>query len=32
MTDRLAAVRDTHGGEAIVPYGGGGQGNHLGGT
>src|SRR5688572_23177985 len=26
---RLAAVRDTHGGEAIFYYGGGGQGNHL---
>ena len=29
---RLAAVRDTYGGETIVYYGGGGQGNHLGGT
>ncbi len=29
---RFAAVRDTYGGEAIVYYGGGGQGNHLGGT
>jgi len=29
---RLAAVRDTHGGEAIFYYGGGGQGNHLGGA
>jgi anaerobic selenocysteine-containing dehydrogenase len=29
---RLAAVRDTHGGEAIFYYGGGGQGNHLPGT
>ncbi len=28
----MAAVRDTHGGESIVYYGGGGQGNHLGGT
>jgi anaerobic selenocysteine-containing dehydrogenase len=28
---RLAAVRDTHGGETILYYGGGGQGNHLGG-
>jgi anaerobic selenocysteine-containing dehydrogenase len=28
---RLAAVRDAHGGEAILYYGGGGQGNHLGG-
>ena len=29
---RLAQVRDTHGGETIFYYGGGGQGNHLGGT
>ncbi len=29
---RLAAVRDAHGGESIVYYGGGGQGNHLGGV
>jgi anaerobic selenocysteine-containing dehydrogenase len=29
---RLAAVRDAHGGESIVYYGGGGQGNHLGGA
>jgi anaerobic selenocysteine-containing dehydrogenase len=29
---RLAAVRDTFGGETILYYGGGGQGNHLGGT
>ena len=29
---RLAAVRDTHGGESIFYYGGGGQGNHLGGA
>jgi formate dehydrogenase len=28
---RLGAVRDTHGGETILYYGGGGQGNHLGG-
>ena len=28
----LASVRDTHGGEAIFYYGGGGQGNHLGGA
>src|SRR2546429_48923 len=28
---RLAAVRDTYGGEPILYYGGGGQGNHLGG-
>ena len=27
---RLAAVRDTHGGDKIFFYGGGGQGNHLG--
>jgi anaerobic selenocysteine-containing dehydrogenase len=29
VAQRLAAVRDTHGGEAIFYYGGGGQGNHL---
>jgi anaerobic selenocysteine-containing dehydrogenase len=29
---RLAAVRDTHGGEKIFYYGGGAQGNHLGGA
>ncbi len=29
---RLGEVRDTYGGETIVYYGGGGQGNHLGGT
>ncbi len=29
---RLAGVRDTHGGETILYYGGGGQGNHLGGA
>jgi anaerobic selenocysteine-containing dehydrogenase len=29
---RFAEVRDTHGGEAIFYYGGGGQGNHLGGA
>ena len=29
---RLAAVRDTYGGESILAYGGGGQGNHLGGV
>jgi anaerobic selenocysteine-containing dehydrogenase len=28
---RLAVVRDTYGGESILYYGGGGQGNHLGG-
>jgi formate dehydrogenase len=28
----LAAVRDTYGGETIIYYGGGGQGNHLGGA
>lgn len=32
VADRLAAVRDTHGGEKIFHYGGGGQGNHLGGA
>jgi anaerobic selenocysteine-containing dehydrogenase len=29
VATRLAAVRDTHGGDAIFYYGGGGQGNHL---
>jgi anaerobic selenocysteine-containing dehydrogenase len=29
---RFAAIRDTHGGEKIFYYGGGGQGNHLGGA
>jgi anaerobic selenocysteine-containing dehydrogenase len=29
VAQRLAAVRDTHGGESIFYYGGGGQGNHL---
>ncbi len=29
---KLAAIRDTHGGEKIMYYGGGGQGNHLGGA
>ena len=29
---RLSEVRDTHGGESIFYYGGGGQGNHLGGA
>ncbi|HWM86878.1 MAG TPA: molybdopterin-dependent oxidoreductase [Kofleriaceae bacterium] len=29
VSARLAAVRDTHGGETIFYYGGGGQGNHL---
>jgi anaerobic selenocysteine-containing dehydrogenase len=29
---RLGAVRDAHGGETILYYGGGGQGNHLGGS
>jgi anaerobic selenocysteine-containing dehydrogenase len=29
VAERLAAVRDTYGGEAIFYYGGGGQGNHL---
>ncbi|HWC68224.1 MAG TPA: molybdopterin-dependent oxidoreductase [Acidimicrobiales bacterium] len=32
VAERLLAVRDTHGGEAIFYYGGGGQGNHLGGA
>ena len=29
VAGRLSAVRDTHGGESIFYYGGGGQGNHL---
>ncbi len=29
VAQRLAAVRDSHGGDAIFYYGGGGQGNHL---
>jgi anaerobic selenocysteine-containing dehydrogenase len=29
VAERLAAVRDRHGGDAIFYYGGGGQGNHL---
>lgn len=29
VTDRLVAVRDAHGGETILYYGGGAQGNHL---
>ena len=32
VSARLAAIRDTHGGEKIFYYGGGGQGNHLGGA
>lgn len=32
IADRLMAVRDAHGGETIFYYGGGGQGNHLGGA
>jgi anaerobic selenocysteine-containing dehydrogenase len=32
VATRLAAVRDEHGGESIFYYGGGGQGNHLGGA
>ena len=32
VAERFAAVRDTHGGETIFYYGGGGQGNHLGGA
>jgi len=29
VSERLAAVRDAHGGQSIFYYGGGGQGNHL---
>jgi formate dehydrogenase len=32
VAGRLAAIRDEHGGETIFYYGGGGQGNHLGGA
>ncbi|GIH90791.1 molybdopterin-dependent oxidoreductase [Planobispora siamensis] len=32
VAGRFAAVRDAHGGESIFYYGGGGQGNHLGGS
>ena len=32
VAERLGAVRDAHGGESIFYYGGGGQGNHLGGA
>lgn len=32
IADRLRAIRDEHGGESIFYYGGGGQGNHLGGS
>jgi formate dehydrogenase len=32
VAERLLAVRDTYGGERILYYGGGGQGNHLGGA
>ncbi len=32
MAERLLAIRDRHGGHAIAYYGGGGQGNHLGGA
>ena len=32
VAEGLARVRDTHGGETIVYYGGGGQGNHLSGA
>ena len=32
IADRLVALRETHGGRALAYYGGGGQGNHLGGV
>lgn len=32
VAERLGAVRDAHGGQAFLYYGGGGQGNHLGGA
>jgi len=32
IAERFAAIRDEHGGDKILYYGGGGQGNHLGGS
>ncbi|HEX5715151.1 MAG TPA: molybdopterin-dependent oxidoreductase, partial [Thermoanaerobaculia bacterium] len=32
IAEKLTAIRDTHGGRALAYYGGGGQGNHLGGV
>jgi anaerobic selenocysteine-containing dehydrogenase len=32
VAERCTAIRDSHGGESILYYGGGGQGNHLGGS
>lgn len=32
VADKLAKIRDTYGGSKIIYYGGGGQGNHLGGA
>lgn len=32
IAEKLGAIRDAHGGETIFYYGGGGQGNHLGGA
>lgn len=32
IAERLSALREEHGGESILYYGGGGQGNHLGGA
>jgi anaerobic selenocysteine-containing dehydrogenase len=32
VAERLASIRDAHGGGALAYYGGGGQGNHLGGV
>ena len=32
VAERFATIRDTHGGASILYYGGGGQGNHLGGA
>jgi len=32
IAEKLGALRDTHGGDKIMYYGGGGQGNHLGGA
>lgn len=32
VAEKMAAIRDTHGGDKIFRFGGGGQGNHLGGA
>jgi anaerobic selenocysteine-containing dehydrogenase len=32
IAEKVIAIRDTHGGHALAQFGGGGQGNHLGGA